>query len=170
MVLEQGCLEELFLVLFLGGSLVVEIMVMGVEMEGEGDKLMVLIPSSSVLSLEEAQEAVTVGGRKDKLQGKINQEQGSLGWILFLVEATITAVIVLHNPTTTIMVDTTMVTIMVTTMATTMVKTMVEVDSTVEVDTTVEVDSTVDTTVGVDTTVEVDTTSHNSKGASATTD
>ena len=144
MVLEQGCLEELFL----GVSLVVEIMVMGVEMEGEEDKLMALIPSSLVLCLDEAQESATVEEREDKLQGKINQEQGSLGWILFLVEGTITVVTVHHSPTT-IMVDITMVTTMDTTMDTTMVKIMV------------------DTTVGVDTTV--DTTSHNSKGASATT-
>ena len=158
MVLEQGCLEELFLVLFLGVSLVVEIIIMGVEMEGEEDKLMALIPSFSVLSLEEDQEAATVGGRKDKLQGKINQEQGSLGWILFLVEATITAVTAHHHSPTTIMVDTTMVTIMDTTMATTTVKIMVEVVTTVD---TIMAEATVDTTA--------DTTNHNSKGASVTT-
>jgi len=143
--------------------LVVEIMVMVmvVEMEGEDDKLMALIPSSLVLSLEEDQEAATVGGRKDKPQGKINQEQGSLGWILFLVEATITAVTVLHSPTT-IMVDTTMVTIMVTTMGTTMVKIMVEVVTTVD---TIMAEATADITV--DTTAE--TTYHNNKGASVTT-
>ena len=128
MVLEQGCLEELFS----GVSLVVEIMVMGVEMEGEEDKLMALIPSFSVLSLEEDQEAATVGGRKDKLQGKINQEQDSLGWRLFSVEGTITAEIVLHNITTTIMVDTTVVTTMDTTMGIIMGTTMVEVDTTVD--------------------------------------
>ena len=148
--------------------MVVEIMVMVmvVEMEGEDDKLMALIPSSLVLSLEEDQEAVTVGGRKDKLQGKINQEQGSLGWILFLVEATITAVTVLHSPTT-IMVDTTMDTIMVTTMdttmGTTMVKIMVEVVTTVD---TIMAEATVDTIVEAGTIAE--TTYHNSKSASAT--
>ena len=46
MVLEQGSLEELFL----GVSSVVEVMVMGVEMEGGEDKLMALILSSLVLS------------------------------------------------------------------------------------------------------------------------
>ena len=137
MVLEQGFLEELFL----GVSSVVEVMVMGVEMEGGEDKLMALIPSSLVLSLEEDQEAATVGGSEDKLQGKINQEQDSLGWRLFSVEGTITAVIVLRNITTAIMVDTTVVTTMDTTMGTTMV----------EVDTT------------------ADTTSPNSKGASTAT-
>jgi len=142
LVLEQGSLEELFLGVFL----VAEIMVMGAEMEGEEDKLMELIPSFLVRFSEEDQEAATVGGRKDKLQGKINQGQGSLGWTLFLVEGTITVVTVLHSP---IMVDTTMDTIMVTTMGTTMDKIMV------------------DTTV--DTTAEVDTTSLNSKGVSATT-
>jgi len=79
LVLEQGSLEELFLGVFL----VAEIMVMGAEMEGEEDKRMELIPSFLVLSLEEDQEAATVGGREDKLQGRINQEQGSLGWTLF---------------------------------------------------------------------------------------
>ena len=118
MVLEQGFLEELFL----GVSSVVEVMVMGVEMEGGEDKLMALIPSSLVLSLEEDQEAATVGGSEDKLQGKINQEQDSLGWRLFSVEGTITAEIVLHNITTTIMVDTTVVTTMHTPMGTIMVE------------------------------------------------
>ena len=154
MVLEQGCLEELFSWV----SLVVEIMVMGVEMEGEEDKLMALIPSSLVLCLDEAQESATVEEREDKLQGKINQEQGSLGWILFLVEATITAVTANHHSPTTIMVDTTMVTTMVTTMDTTMVKIMVEVVTTVD---TIMAEATVDTTA--------DTTNHNSKGASVTT-
>jgi len=141
LVLEQGCLEELFLVV----SSVVGIMEMDVEMEGEEDKLMALIPSSLVLSLEEDQEAATVEGGEDKHQGKINQEQGSLDWVTFLVEGTITAVIVLHNTTTIIMVDTTVDTTMDTIMATITGTTMVEVDTT------------------------VDTTSPSSKGASATT-
>jgi len=141
LVLEQGSLEELFLGVFL----VAEIMVMGAEMEGEEDKRMELIPSFLVLSLEEDQEAATVGGREDKHQGKISQEQGSLGWITFLVEGTITVVIVPHNTTTTIMVDTTVDTTMDTIMDTIMGTTMVEVDTT------------------------VDTTSPSSKGASATT-
>ena len=49
------------------------------------------IQSYLELSLEEDREAATVGGREDKLS----------------VEGTITAVLVLLNTTTTIMVDTT---------------------------------------------------------------
>ena len=83
MVLEQGSLEELSLgawgQIFLGDSLEAEIVAMGVEMAEEEDKLMAPTPSSSVLSLEEDQEAVTAGGREDKLLVRISQEPGSLG-------------------------------------------------------------------------------------------
>ena len=71
-----------------------------------------------------------MGGSEDKLQGKINQEQDSLGWRLFSVERTITAVIVLRNITTTIMVDTTVVTTMGIIMGTTMVEVDTAVDTT----------------------------------------
>ena len=83
LVLEQGSLEELSLgawgQIFSGASLEAEIVAMGVEMAGEEDKPMARTPSSSVLSLEEDQEAVTVGGREDKLLVRISQEPGSLG-------------------------------------------------------------------------------------------
>jgi len=83
LVLEQGSLEELSLgawgQIFSGDSLEAEIVAMGVEMAEEEDKLMAPTPSSSVLSLEEDQEAVTAGGREDKLLVRISQEPGSLG-------------------------------------------------------------------------------------------
>ena len=53
-----------------------EIVAMAVEMAEEEDKPMGPTPGSSVLSLEEDQEAVTVGGREDKLQVRISQEPG----------------------------------------------------------------------------------------------
>lgn len=56
-----------------------EIVAMAVEMAEEEDKPMAPTPSSSVLSLEEDQEAVTVVGREDKLLVRISQEPGSLG-------------------------------------------------------------------------------------------
>merc|ERR1712240_2083 len=93
------------------------------DVEEEKDKLMVQTPSSLVLSWED-QEGATVGGGEDKHQEKINQEQDSSGWRICLEEGTITAVIVSHHTTTTIM-DTTVGTTMVITMGTIM-GTMVE--------------------------------------------
>jgi len=145
LVLEQGSLEELSLgvlgLKFLGDSLEAEVVAMGVEMAEEEDKLMARTPNFSVLSLEEDQEAVTVGGREDKLLGRISQEPGSLVWTLFLVEGTITVVIVPHSTTITTMEGTTVGT----TMDTIMVKIPVEMDTT------------------------ADTIAGNSRGASATT-
>jgi len=101
-----------------------EVVAMGVEMAGKEDKLMAQTPNFSVLSLEEDPEAVTVGGREDKLLGRISQEPGSSGWPLFLVEGTATVVIVPRRTTITTMEGTTM--------GTTMVKIMAAMDTTVD--------------------------------------
>merc|ERR1719348_125614 len=93
------------------------------DVEEEKDKLMVQIPSSLVPSWEDL-EVATVGG-EDKHQEKINLGQDSSGWRICLEGGTITAVIVSHHTTTTIM-DTTVGTTMVITMGTIM-GTMVEV-------------------------------------------
>ena len=145
LALEQGSLEGLFLGVFL----VVEVAAMGVEMDGEEDKLMAPTPNSLALYLEEDQEAATAEESEDKLLVKISQEQSSLGC---LVEGTITVVIVLHNTTIIIMEGTTVGITMDTTMGTTTDTTVVVVDTTVVV-----VDSIADTTTS------------NSRGASATT-
>merc|ERR1712098_703077 len=86
---------------------------------GEGkDKLTVQTPSSLVLFLED-QEDATVVEEEDKHQEKINLEQDSSGWRIFLEEGTVTAVIVPQHTTTTIM-DTTVGTTMVITTGTIM--------------------------------------------------
>jgi len=54
-----------------------EIVAMAVEMAEEEDKPMAPTPNSSVLSLEEDQEAATVVEREDKLLVRISQEPGS---------------------------------------------------------------------------------------------
>ena len=105
--LVQDSLEGLCLVVFL------QVVIMGVEEEEE--KLMTQIQSFSELSLEEDQEAVTVAGAEDKHQERISLVQDSLGcW----EEGITTAVIALHNTTTT-MVDTIVGSPMCTTMDTT---------------------------------------------------
>merc|ERR1712244_193040 len=100
-------------------------------------KPMVQTPSSLVPSWED-QEDVTVVGGEDKHQEKINQEQDSSGWRICLEEGTITAVIVSHHATTTIM-DTTVGTTMVITMGT-ITDTMVEVAGPTVVDVSVTTD------------------------------
>jgi len=90
---------------------VVEEEITGVE--DEKGKRMAQILSFLVLCLEEDLEDAIVEGREDKLQVKPNRAQGSLDWIVFLVEETATAVTVVEVQTAV----TTMDTIMDTTMA-----------------------------------------------------
>ena len=117
MDLVQGFLEVLSLVGFSEAAIITDV-------EEGKDKLMVQTPSSLVPSLEDQEEGATVVGGEDKHQEKTNQEQDSLVWRICLEEGTITAVIVPHHTTTTIM-DTTVDTTMVITMGTIM-GTMVE--------------------------------------------
>jgi len=96
---------------------------MGVE-DGE-DKQMKQIQNFLVHFLEAVLEVVTVEEKEDKHQEKINQVPGSLGWKLFLVEGTTTAVIVVEMDTTMdLTMDLTMETIMDLTMDLTMETTM----------------------------------------------
>merc|ERR1711872_742160 len=81
-------------------------------------------PHMCAILHEDQEEGATVVGGEDKHQEKINLGQDSSGWRICLEGGTITAVIVSHHTTTTIM-DTTVGTTMVITMGTIM-GTMVE--------------------------------------------
>jgi uncharacterized protein YoxC len=123
--------------------------------------------------LEEGQEAATVEGGEDRLQGRISQAHASLAWILSLGVGAVTAATALLSTVAVIMVDTTVDTTMGTTTDTITDTTVEEVDIIAEtimeeVDTTTEE---VDTTVEeVDTTVEeVDTTLCSSRDVNVTT-